>query len=307
MTSLDDMQSKTDEGRCTKPQTRAVSNWRADLARRSEHLAWPAEALLRLSVLVRQAVPIGLLRSHEIEHMVRAAYSEYPDFYDPDQYHLRYESELLPLLARHTKGKRLLDLYCGHGREAGIFAEAGFQVLGIDADAGSVERARVYLERSRLDAEFDAADINNWHPARFDWNVIYSSLWMYTCIPDRTARTAWLKRVSQWLDRDGLLIISVMPRPSQRAAKFRHLVARSIALLSLNERRPELGDRFHTRLFWHDFSSDEVVDELAEGGLKVLETLEIGGSTPCNFFVAAKDADGGRAHRPEDAERLRDA
>ena len=202
-----------------RPQ--AVSSWRMAMARRSELLTWPAEILLRLAVVVREAVPVGLLRQHEIEHVVRQAYREFPDFYDPDSYPLRYESELLPLLERHAIGQRLLDLFCGQGREAEIFAAAGFEVLGVDEDAGSIEKARAYCERSGADAEFVVADVDHWQPAENNLDVIYSSLWMYSCIPDRSARVRWLERVSAWLGRDGLLVISVTPRRSLRAARLR--------------------------------------------------------------------------------------
>ncbi len=269
-----------------RPQV--VSTWRTALARRSEALTWPADLFLRFSVLLREAFPVGLLRESEIEYVVREAYREVPDFYDPDQYHLRYESQLLPLLEHHTKGQRLLDLFCGHGREAAIFASAGFNVLGVDEDPQSVEKARTYLGRSELNAEFTTANVNHWRPVQVNWNVIYSSLWMYSCIPGRTARLRWLQMISNWLHPDGIVVISVTPRRSQRAARIRNFIARCVALVSLNSRSIEIGDRFHTKLFWHDFTNNEVETELTLAGFHLLDTLEIEGSTPCTFFIARR-------------------
>ena len=68
-------------------------------------------------------------------------------------------------------------------------------------------------------------------------------------------------------------------------ARLRHRIARAIAFVSCNARSPELGDRFHIRLFWHDFVESEVVSELAGAGLRCIEKLEIQGSTPCTFFL----------------------
>lgn len=289
---VNDIAVTANGGLRTINRPRTISRWRTALARRSESLARPAEFLLRFSILVREAFPVGLLREHEIEHVVREAYREFPDFYDPDEYHLRYEDKLLPVLEKQARGKRLLDLYCGHGREAAIFAGAGFDVFGVDEDAQSVEKARAYLARSELQAEFIAANVNQWQPARTDWDVIYSSLWMYSCMPGRAARLHWLKRVSHWLQPQGVLVISVTPRISERAARVRKIIARVVSFASLNGRRIELGDRFHTRLFWHDFANSDVESELAQAGLRTIDTLEIGGSTPCTFFLAKSDASG---------------
>ncbi|MEH6824417.1 MAG: class I SAM-dependent methyltransferase [Motiliproteus sp.] len=267
----------------------AVSSWRTTLARRSENLIRPAEHFLRFSELVREAFPIGLLRAAEIEQVVREAYRSHPDFYAPDDYHFRYEEQLLPLLKRHANGLSLLDLYCGHGREAAIFARAGFGVVGIDEDARSVEKAQGYLARSELDAEFATANVDHWQPAKVDWSIIYSSLWMYSCIPGRPARLHWLQRVSDWLQPQGIIVLSVTPRLFHRAARIRHFVARCVALLSLNQRSTELGDRFHSHLFWHDFTNDEVEEELSLAGLKLLDRLEIEGYAPCTFFIAKRN------------------
>ena len=286
---MNDLLSTTSGGSYEQDK-QEVSAWRKALARSSERVTWPAELFLRFSILLREALPVGLLSESEIEHVVREAYREVPDFYDPDRYQLRYESQLLPLLSRHGAGRQLLDLFCGHGREAAIFAGAGFDVLGVDEDPRSVERARAYLARCELKAEFAAADVNHWRPARADWYVIYSSLWMYSCIPGRAARLRWLEHVSGWLDPDGILVISVTKRRSQRAARIRDFLARCVALVSLNSRPLEIGDRFHTKLFWHDFTNDEVEEELSLAGLHLLDTLEIADAPPCTFFVARRAA-----------------
>ncbi len=285
---MNDFLSTTNRAPHNQDKQLSVSDWRTALARRSEGLTWPAEIFLRFSILLREAFPVGLLRESEIEHVVREAYREVPDFYDPDQYHLHYESQLLPLIEKHATGQHLLDLFCGHGREAAIFAGAGFNVLGVDEDPRSVEKARTYLARSELQAEFTAANVNHWRPAVLNWNVIYSSLWMYSCIPGRATRLRWLQNVSDWLHPSGIIIISTTPRRSQRAARIRDFLARCVALVSRNSRSVEIGDRFHTKLFWHDFTNDEVETELSLAGLHLLDTLEIAGSTPCTFFIARR-------------------
>ncbi len=267
--------------------------WRQALARRADLLARPAELALRLSTLAGEALPVGVLDSDGIRRAVWQAYREAPDFYDPDTYPIRYESRLLPLLERHSQGKRLLDLYCGHGREAAIFARAGYRVLGVDGQRQSVESARAYATREGFEAEFVAGDIDVWEPAA-RWDVVYTSLWMYSTIPDRLARVRWLRRIAGWTAPDGVLVVSVTPRAEgARGPAVRHALATAFSRITFNRRRPEIGDRFHTRLFWHDFTGEEAFEEFDAAGLSPAETLEIDGGTPCTFHALTV-----RAHAP---------
>lgn len=271
----------------TEPEHTA-SRWRVTVVRHVGYLSSPFEWLVKLVRIVESAIPIGLLRRSEIDHVVRRAYEEVPDFYDPSKYPIRYEEQLLPILegsACESSGRRLLDLYCGHGREAEIFARAGFKVVAVDAQSAAVERAREYAARAGFDAEFTTADIDNWQPSDSDWDVVYTSLWMYSTIPDREARIAWLKRLSSWVASGGCLVVSYTPQATGPGAFLRHALAWLFRLLTLNERRPEFGDRFHTGLFWHDFTSEAFRAELEAAGVKILDSLEIGGGTPCNFYL----------------------
>ncbi|MEL7535900.1 MAG: class I SAM-dependent methyltransferase [Pseudomonadota bacterium] len=265
----------------------AASAWRAAIARRVHWLPKPFAWLLRLARIVETAVPVGMLSSDDIKHLVFEAYRNAPDFYDPDSYAIRYEDELLPLLQEHVaaNGGRLLDLYCGHGREAEIFARAGFAVTGVDAQPAVIDRARTYAESIGIDVEFLVADIDNWTPRAQAWDVIYTSLWMYSTVPDRAARLAWLKRFRDWLAPQGVLVISVTPQPAGSAAGIRHGIATALSWLTFNKRRPERGDRFTKQLFWHDFADRDVRAEATSAGYSVVAALDIEGGTPCNFLL----------------------
>ncbi len=270
-----------------RPSQRPRS-WRARLAGSTAQVTRPAEALLRASVVLQEALPVGLLDREEILAAVHEAYASVPAFYDPREYPIRYERELIPRLQALGCGANLLDLYCGHGREAEMFADAGFRVLGVDVLNEVIERARRYAQEAGFDAEFLTADVDRWEPETPGWDVVYSSLWMFSTIPDRSARHRWLERLSTWLAPDGLLVLSTTPRPGARKAAWRQRAARTVSIVSGNVRRPELGDRFHRELFWHDFEPAEVLEELSDAQLTVVDSLSIGGGTPCDFFVARR-------------------
>ena len=155
----------------------------------------------------------------------------------------------------------------------------------MDAHGEIVHRAREYAATVPFDACFVIADIDSWEPDDTHWDVIYTSLWMYSTLPDSTSRVAWLKRLASWLQPDGILVISTTPRADPIRALRRHRIAQSIARLSFNTRTPEIGDRFHTGLFWHDLVDDDVVKETLHAGLERIDELPIGGSTPCHFHL----------------------
>ena len=264
------------------------SSWRVAVAQHIGVLSRPVEWLLKLVRAAESAIPIGLLSRHEIEHVVRSAYDEAPDFYDPVTYPIRYEESLVPVLEAvmgSVNGRRLLDLYCGHGREAEIFASAGFDVLGVDVRADVIDRARKFAEDAGFEAEFLNADVETWTPSAAAWDIVYTSLWIYSTIPDRAARRAWLERLSGWVVPGGCLVISTTPRGPGVAASLRYAIASFLRIISLNPRRPELGDRFHTGLFWHDFTDATLRAEVMEAGLTIVEMLEISGGTPCTFYL----------------------
>ncbi len=62
------------------------------------------------------------------------------------------------LLAPHP-GERVLDLFCGLGNFALPLARCGAAVVGVDGNAGLIERARENARRNALDVEFAVADL----------------------------------------------------------------------------------------------------------------------------------------------------
>jgi len=77
------------------------------------------------------------------------------------------EADLVEALLRESGGTRVLDAGCGTGRVAIELALRGFSVVGVDADAGMLDAARVKAQepvwieadlvdlRASLDTEFD--------------------------------------------------------------------------------------------------------------------------------------------------------
>lgn len=271
--------------------------WRQRAARRIQSGDWRLGPLTKVAQQFQAAIPVGLLRREEIGLMVLATYRRNPDYYNPAHYTVRHEEELLAALERHVAAPdggpaRLLDLYCGHGREAEVFARAGYRVTGVDALAEVVDRARAYAEEAGFDAEFVAADVDRWQPDRAEWDVVYTSLWMYSTVPDRAARVVWVSRLVEWAAPGGVVVISIKPRRPGLGAKARHAIARAMAGLTRNPRRPEIGDRFTGGLFWHDSSAEEAAAELRDARVDVLEMVDVAEEPACVFYVVRAVAGG---------------
>ncbi|MEO1240282.1 MAG: methyltransferase domain-containing protein [Pseudomonadota bacterium] len=282
-TSPDASQSQTPD---VAPKETA-SGGRIAVARSASFLARALGRIFNGVVALHEAIAIGVLRRSDILEAVSQSYRAAPSFYDPERYSLRIEEEILPLLEAAAPGRRLLDLYAGQGREAEIFARAGYDVLGVEGIADVAARAEARARREDFSAQFIAADIETWEPPSRDWDVVYTSLWMYSCLPDRDARLAWLKKLAGFASEAGVLVVSTMPRSGGHAAQWRHRIAQFIARVTLNPRHSELGDRFDRGLFWRDFSHEEALDELHAAALTVVATHDHRGdhTPPCTFYL----------------------
>lgn len=71
------------------------------------------------------------------------------------------EAGLIWSLAGLQPGDRVLDLACGHGRIANRLAERGARVVGLDATAAFLERARRDAARRGVDVEYVHGDMRS--------------------------------------------------------------------------------------------------------------------------------------------------
>jgi len=83
-------------------------------------------------------------------------YDAFMDYIDYPGW-VRYACDILNLYG--IKGKRLLDIACGTGTCAILFAGEGFEVTGLDASPQMLERARGKPEAARLGIKFICRDM----------------------------------------------------------------------------------------------------------------------------------------------------
>lgn len=102
--------------------------------------------------------------------MTERVYFDFDQVFDADEYLYFYEDTLreedtpsqvsfaLRALGA-SKGDKILDLGCGHGRHANELARRGYEVLGIDLVPGFLDRARAEAEREGLSATYVHGDV----------------------------------------------------------------------------------------------------------------------------------------------------
>lgn len=119
---------------------------------------------------------------------------------DPDAYEAfmgRWSEHLAsPFLARVdvTPGDRVLDVACGTGVLTKALAEAGAQVIGIDASEGYLEGAR--RQRSHPNIEYEHGDIRHMRFDNGEFDAAVSTLAL-DVLPEIEQVVAEMKRVTR--------------------------------------------------------------------------------------------------------------
>ena len=233
---------------------------------------------LRVPAAVIRAAALGVLRSQDLDAFVSETYSSDADFYHPDIRQDIYEQRIVSVLRMHTRGDRLLDAFCGQGREARILAEVGFKVTGIDCLSEMIEGARNYAKRNRVDAEFLVADFNAFEdPLGEGFDIVYTSAWMFSTCPTIQRRQEFLNKCASLCKPGGIIVISYeSPSSSSPLQEFiLDLTARLSSIVTRGYRNFENGDRLgEAGLFWHLFSKREALKEVAAAELEVLHADE---------------------------------
>jgi SAM-dependent methyltransferase len=99
--------------------------------------------------------------------------------------------------------KRIVDVGCGTGRHSVALAEAGFEVVGIDASADMIDVAR---ERAPA-LTFEVADLTSWRPpSPFDGALCRGVL---NDITEDVERQAAMDSLFSMLRPGGLLVLGV--------------------------------------------------------------------------------------------------
>ena len=271
------------------PAAHPVRGWRIAAYRTT---MWIVELSRRFTTLLDslfEAINLGLLRPGDIDGVVSRSYAEHADFYKPQDYRPPFadeESALAVDLRKRSTGTRLLDAFCGQGREARTFAEVGFDVTGIDRLPAMIDRARVYAESADFEANFIIADFDTFE-SETRFHVVYTSTWMFSTVQTVDRRRRFLIKCRDLCEPGGLVVISYKIRPTDQRIRYqmRHFIAKAISYLTFGNRSVEIGDRLYYGLFWHHFEEHALDAELSSLGLSPVQRVVASDSGELVFRV----------------------
>jgi SAM-dependent methyltransferase len=183
-----------------------------------------------------------------------------------------WEHEVLTRYSLHTG--RMLVMGAGTGREAIGIARRGLLVVGIDSSVAALRIARRLAGSRGLPIQVNQGDYMAlpYASCSFDYALLSSS--MYSAIPGRAGRQAWLQELARVLAPGGLAIISFLPEQST-PDRVQALCGRlSLVLVKLPgaNRAYQPGDNCARDHFLHMFQSEEEIrGELTDAGAIIRE------------------------------------
>lgn len=191
----------------------------------------------------------------------------------PEDYQLdEWEADVVERY-RIRSGHALI-LGSGYGREAIALASRGLRVDGVDTNYPAVRTAQQKAKACGLPARFCQADLLAlpYTAESFDVAVLWGNI--YSAIPGRAHRVAFLAGLRRHLKPEGFVILDFIreARPVSRAKALSTTMNRLLVKLPGANRAYEPGDECRNGLFFHWFQEEEEIQrELADAGTRVLE------------------------------------
>jgi 2-polyprenyl-3-methyl-5-hydroxy-6-metoxy-1,4-benzoquinol methylase len=233
-----------------------------------------ASTLYHLASLFSGLLPALLSPAELSTRIIRnyqTVYDKEPLVYDIGDESL--EPWEISVVERHQiRSGSMLVMGSGWGREAIALARRGLTVTGIDTSFTAVKAAQRRAVEAGLPACFHQASFLElpYKPQRFDYVLLASS--MYSTIPTRSGRQAWLRDLRRHLKPGGHVILSFALEPYPRAGLRIIRMGLSLAVSKLpgtnHDYQP--GDECLAGHFMHLFQSeDELRTEMTEAGAMI--------------------------------------
>jgi ubiquinone/menaquinone biosynthesis C-methylase UbiE len=239
---------------------------------------WIGGIFERVSVLLMDTLP-ALLPPNALTQLVRSHYDRsYDNTYarfTAVQQEWPLESWEQNVLSRHRiLSGTILVLGTGTGRDSVALAKKGFHVIGLDISRSALHMAVHMARTAGVSVMFVQADFLALpaRPAPFDYILLPSI--MYSSIPSRNWRQAWLRQLIGLLSQNGLAILQFLVEsgPSTRRKRISATINRWLIRLPGTNRLYQTGDSCPQNHFLHAFQHEqELREELSETGVMIRE------------------------------------
>ncbi|HKW86073.1 MAG TPA: class I SAM-dependent methyltransferase, partial [Nitrospiraceae bacterium] len=232
----------------------------------------------RLSDLINGLLP-ALLSPAQLTKLLqdnyRASYPENVDLTTTNFERWRLLDWEIEVLDRYDiRSGRMLVLGAGWGREALDLARKGISVVGIDTNFAAIRTATRIAQSTGIPIRFHQADLLALPYASASFGYAILSDIMYSAVPGKSRRQAWLRDLSQILLPGGLVILSFLTerRPISRLKTLCRRVNQVLVTLPGASATYQLGDDCTLGHFLHAFQDeDEIRTELIGTGVIIRE------------------------------------
>jgi len=198
--------------------------------------------------------------------------------------------------AEHFSNGILLDLGCGNGRHALLYAAENIKVIGVDFSFELLKIARRRCEEGHINnIDYVMADFT---ALPFRKSVVSSIFFLATFhhIPKQENRLKTLKEIEEVLQYNGFCLISIWRKWQKRF--LRHFFKEGLEKMVTLKRMKEFGDIFipwkqqdgtEIQRFYHLFSQREIKKLVQNTKFQIKLIKNFGGPTrKDNIFVVLK-------------------
>jgi len=234
--------------------------------------------LVRIADAIHQGFWLGFLSADDLDAITSGHYAQSQEYASPEHNQRGlFDWEAAAINQYFQPGSRILVAAAGGGREILALRRAGFQADGFDCSLTLVQAGSALFDRlgeGRGVALSAAGEVPS-GPALYQGLIVG---WTgYTHIPTRRRRIAFLDGLRNRALPGALVLISFFPREgSSRCEKLNYWTARvSRFLFRGRNEESELGDHLGW-CFSHNFTRDEVDDELRTAGFRPVYYSEVG-------------------------------
>ena len=166
----------------------------------------------------------------------------------------------------------ILVLGAGVGRESIVLAQRGFLVVGLDINRESLCVASQQAMAKGLRLLFTQADFLAIPIGLAQVDYVFMSGIMYSSIPGRQQRQAWLRSLRTCMNEQGLVVLNflIAREMETRTHRFVHRLNRWLTTLPGANQSYQLGDTCSQSHFLHAFvDEEEIRSELRDAGATI--------------------------------------
>lgn len=221
----------------------------------------------------------ALLPPHHLTNLIRRHYERsYSNAYAPlsddlSQWTLeQWEKEVFIRLG--IRSGRMLVLGSGVGREAIALANLGLSVIGLDINREALRTAARAARHTTAAAVFVQADFLSLPIRPQSVECLLLSGIMYSSIPGRDNRRAWLRSATDHLTPDGFIVLNFLVDrwPPARSRRLVEALNRIVAALPGANQAYQPGDTCAQSHFLHAFlTEEEIRQELVQTGVTLVD------------------------------------